>query len=165
MSRRYLSKRDRGAGGQPSAPFLVWLLLAALAIYPAAAQDDLRPELTEFAGMTLQQLAAQPGVAPTLRSVVRGRQEVIFRHLRAPGNPVQAADGYAWAWGCNGGDCPREGLFLAYEPSTDNLWMLLVREGELDRQVPPRGSPWPERLVRAVSTQRPDLGTRVSRVR
>ena len=90
---------------------------------------------------------------------------MIFRHLRAPGDPVQAADGYLWAWGCNGGDCPREGLFLAYEPSTDNLWMLLVREGELDRQVPPRGSPWPEQLVRAVSAQRPDLGTHVSRVR
>lgn len=113
-------------------------------------------------GITLRELAAQPGVAPTLRSVVRGRQEVIFRHLRAPGEPVRADQGYAWAWGCNGGNCARDGLFLAYEPATDNLWMLLVQEGELDRQVPPRGSPWPEALARAVSAQRPDLGARVS---
>ena len=151
----------RGADGGPSALLLVWLLLAA----PVQAQEGPPPDAASLAGMTLRELAAQPGAAPTVRSVVRGRQEVIFRHLRAPGAPVQAAQGYAWAWGCNGGDCARDGLFLAYEPTTGNLWMLLLQGGELDRQVPPRGSPWPEFLVRAVSAERPDLAQRMARGR
>ncbi|UFN50257.1 hypothetical protein LPC08_06425 [Roseomonas sp. OT10] len=121
--------------------------------------------LESLSGRPMQDLAAWEDVAPTLRSVVRGRQQMIFEHLRAPGSAVTVEDGLAWAWGCEGGDCRRDGLFLGHDPATGVLYMLLVTDGALDRQVPPRGTAWPATFVRAVGTIRPDLAERVSKGR
>ena len=147
----------RRAGGKPPALLLSGLLLLAAPAWAAG--------LDSLAGKPIQDLAAWQDVAPTLRSVVRGRQQIIFEHLRAPVGAVTVQDGLAWAWGCHGGDCTANGLFLGHDPVTGIVYMLLVAEGEMDRQVPPRGTAWPPALVRGVATMRPDLAERVGRGR
>ena len=114
-------------------------------------------------GRPMRDLAAMEDMAPILRSVVRGRQQIIFEHIRAPGEGVRITHGHLWAWGCNGGDCARDGLFMGRDPRGDLFYMLLIRDGELDRQVPPRGTAWPDALVEAVAPIRPDLVARLSR--
>ncbi|MFC0409269.1 hypothetical protein [Roseomonas elaeocarpi] len=139
---------------------LLGLLLVLLASSVARSQDV--PTAESLRGKTMQELGAQQDVAPMLRNVARGRQQVIFDHLRAPGEGVQVKDGYAWAWGCNGGNCRENGLLIGYEPADALFWMVLIRDGELDRQVPPRGSPWPAPLAAAVSAIDPTIGERLA---
>ncbi len=159
---RRIGSFRHGAGGQPLAPLLFLLGLFCL---PATARADngVVADASELEGQTIQQLGALQDMAPMLRNVARGRQQVIFEHLRAPGSHVQAEDGFAWAWGCHGGDCAQNGLFLGHEPKNGLLWMLLIRDGELDRQVPPRGSPWPAPLVKGVASVSAELAARMAR--
>lgn len=159
---RLIGSFRRGAGGQPLAPLLFALALFCLPVQ-ARADDAVVSDASELEGRTIQQLGALQDTAPMLRNVARGRQQVIFEHLRAPGSYVHAEDGFAWAWGCQGGDCARNGLFLGHEPKNGLLWMLLIRDGELDRQVPPRGSPWPAPLVKGVASVSQELAARMAR--
>lgn len=161
-----------GAGGRSSAPFACAALAALLVTTPpapvraqapgtaaeAAAEDD---DAAGLAGITLRDLAALPDVAPLLRTVVRGRQSAVFRHLRAPGTATRTRDGVAWAWGCEGGDCARDGLLLAHHPASGTLWLVLLQEGEATLTVPPRRSTWPEVVRAAVAEHRPDLAARL----
>lgn len=162
------ARRD-GAGGRPSAPFALAaaaVLAATLLAAPASAQearsaaeaDDLAVGL---AGLTLRDLAALPAVAPTLRAVVRSRQSAVFRHLRAPGTAARTREGTAWAWGCEGGDCAREGLLLAHHVGSGALWLLLLQDGDATLVVPPRRSTWPAVVREAVAEHRPDLAARL----
>ena len=158
---RLLGSFCRGAGGQPLAPSLLGLLVLLLTWQQDARAQNV-PTAESLRGKTMQELGAQQDVAPMLRNVARGRQQVIFDHLRAPGEGVQVKNGYAWAWGCNGGDCRENGLLIGYEPVDALFWMVLIRDGELDRQVPPRGSPWPAPLAAAVSAVSPLIGEKLA---
>ncbi|MFT8244643.1 hypothetical protein [Roseomonas sp. BN140053] len=155
----------RGAGGKPPAPFRVWLFVLAvlLCAIPAQAQQGgaRPPSADSLAGLTILELAGLPDVSPTLRTVVRGRQNAVYRHLHAPGAPTQAANGFAWAWGCDGGDCAANGLFIAHEPGGGYLWLVLIQDGAVVMTVPPRGTRWPPTLVDAVAAVRPELRARL----
>jgi len=149
-------KPSRRAGGKPPALLLSGLLLLGL---PAAAQPAPEPPALALAGQPVPRLAAHPDVSILLRSVARGRQTYILRHLRAadPGALRTASDRYVFGWTCDGGNCPEEGLFLGYDTRTERLYLLLLDEGVASLTVPVRGAPWPAPLAEAVLAVKPGL--------
>jgi len=149
-------KPSRGAGGKPPALLLLGALLLA---QPAVAQPATAPSALTLAGQSVARLAAHPDVSILLRSVARGRQTYILRHLRAadPGTLRVAGDRYVYGWTCDGGDCPEAGLFLGYDIRTERLYLLLLDEGVASLTVPVRGAPWPAPLAEAVLETKPGL--------
>ncbi|MFC0387810.1 hypothetical protein [Muricoccus vinaceus] len=126
---------------------------------PARAQVDRAPSALNLVGQPVSALAAHPDVVVILRSVTRGRQTYVLRHLRAaePGGLHSADDRYIFGWTCDGGDCPQEGLFMGYDTQTERLYLLLVDEGVASLTVPTRRSPWPAPMAEAVLAMKPDL--------
>jgi hypothetical protein len=110
-------------------------------------------------GQPVAALAAHPDVSIGFRSVTRGRQTYILRHLRAenPGALQTAEDRYVFGWTCDGGDCAQAGLFLGYDSETERFYLLLLDEGVASLTVPTRGAPWPAPLAEAVLAVKPDL--------
>ena len=146
---------NRRAGGQPLA-FLLFLVLSAV---PAAAQPQQDPSPLTLMGRPVATLAAHPDLSIGFRSVARGRQTYILRHLRAadPGALRVAEDRYVFGWTCDGGDCAQEGLFLGYDTRTERFYLLLLDEGAASLTVPTRGAPWPGPLAAAVLAVKPEL--------
>ena len=149
-----LRKIGRRAGGQPLALFLLALLIG-----PAQAQPDRAPSALELGGQPVPSLASHPDVTVLLRSVARGRQTYVLRHLRAPEpGTLSVAEGrYVFGWTCDGGECPEAGLFLGYDTRTERLYLLLLDEGVATLTVPTRRSPWPAPMAEAVLAVKPDL--------
>ncbi|SHI45814.1 hypothetical protein SAMN02745194_00426 [Roseomonas rosea] len=112
-----------------------------------------------LAGQPVAALAAHPDISIGFRSVTRGRQTYILRHLRAeePGTLRTAEDRYVFGWTCDGGDCAEAGLFLGYDSETERFYLLLLDEGVASLTVPTRGAPWPAPLAQAVLAVKPDL--------
>lgn len=150
-----LRKFWQGAGGQP----LALLLLVLLAAAPAAAQPARDPSPLTLAGRPVAELAAHPDLSIGFRSVSRGRQTYVFRHLRAadPGALRVAENRYIFGWTCDGGDCAEAGLFLGYDGQTERFYLLLLDEGAASLTVPTRGAPWPGPLAEAVLAVKPNL--------
>lgn len=125
----------------------------------AAAQTDRAPSPLGLAGQPVPALAAHPDVVVILRSVTRGRQTYVLRHLRAaaPAALQTAKERYVFGWTCDGGDCATAGLFLGYDTQTERLYLLLIDEGEASLTVPVRRAPWPAPLAEAVLAVAPDL--------
>jgi hypothetical protein len=117
------------------------------------------PSPLELAGKAVSALAAHPDVSIGFRSVVRGRQTYILRHLRAVGGEGLrvAKTRFVFGWTCDGGDCAQDGLFLGYDSETERFYLLLLDEGSASLTVPPRGAPWPGVLADAVLAVKPDL--------
>ncbi|MBP0494393.1 hypothetical protein [Roseomonas indoligenes] len=107
----------------------------------------------------MTRLAAHPDVSIGFRSVTRGRQTYILRHLHAadPGALRVAENRYVFGWTCDGGDCAEAGLFLGYDSRTERFYLLLLDEGSASLTVPTRGAPWPAPLAEAVLAIKPDL--------
>lgn len=126
---------------------------------PAAAQPVPEPSPLALAGRPVAELAAHPDVSIGFRSVARGRQTYILRHLRAedPGALRVAENRYVFGWTCDGGDCAEAGLFLGYDSRTERFYLLLLDEGSASLTVPTRGAPWPAPLAEAVLAIKPDL--------
>ncbi|MBP0444947.1 hypothetical protein J8J14_09140 [Roseomonas sp. SSH11] len=145
----------RRAGGRP----LALLLFMLLAVMPAQGQVVPEPPPLSLAGQTVAALAAHPDVTIVFRSVTRGRQTYILRHLRAaePGRLSTAEDRYVFGWTCDGGDCAQDGMFLGYDTETERLYLLLLDDGAASLTVPTRGAPWPAPLAEAVLAVKPDL--------
>lgn len=145
----------RGAGGKP----LALLLLGVLLAWPVGAQPVPEPPVLSLGGRPVAALAAHPDLSIGFRSVTRGRQTYIFRHLRAenPGQLALAEGRYIYGWTCAGGDCAESGLFLGYDSQTERLYLLLLDEGVASLTVPTRGAPWPAPLAEAVLAVKPDL--------
>ncbi|MCR0980985.1 hypothetical protein [Roseomonas populi] len=112
-----------------------------------------------MAGQPVARLAAHPDVSIGFRSVARGRQTYILRHLRAanPGALRVSEDRFVFGWTCDGGDCAEAGLFLGYDSRTERFYLLLLDEGVASLTVPTRGAPWPAPLAEAVLAVKPDL--------
>jgi len=153
------SRICRRAGGRPPALLRSILLAAPLLAAPAAAQPAPEPSPLTLAGRPVAALAAHPDVSIGLRSVTRGRQTYVLRHLRAadPGALRTAGDRFVFGWTCDGGDCAANGLFLGYDTRTERLYLLLLDEGSASLTVPTRRSPWPAALAAPVLAVRPDL--------
>jgi hypothetical protein len=150
-----LRKLWRRAGGKPLAFLLFALLLAA----PARAEAPRDPSPLTLAGQPVSVLAAHPDLSIGFRSVTRGRQTYILRHLRAanPGALKVAQDRFIFGWTCDGADCAQDGLFLGYDSRTERFYLLLLDEGSASLTVPTRGAPWPGPLAEAVLAVKPDL--------
>ncbi|WP_376088229.1 hypothetical protein ACE7GA_15735 [Roseomonas sp. CCTCC AB2023176] len=144
----------RRAGGRPLALLLFALLLAT----PVRAE----PSPLDLAGQPVRALAFHPDLAIGFRSVVRGRQSIVYRHLHAmaPGLTVRDAR-FVYGWTCDGGDCARNGLFLGYDLAAEQFFLLLLDAGEASLTIPPRGAPWPAELAAPVLGLRPDLRRRI----
>jgi hypothetical protein len=111
-------------------------------------------------GQPVARLAAHPDLSIVFRSITRGRQTYILRHLRAAGPgklEVDEAHRYVFGWTCDGGNCAQEGLFLGYDSQTERMYLLLLDEGYASLTVPTRGAPWPAPLAEAVLAVKPDL--------
>jgi len=128
-------------------------------VFPAAAQPDRAPSALDLAGQPVSALAAHPDVVVILRSVSRGRQTYVLRHLRAaePAPLHAAEERYVFGWTCDGGACAEAGLFLGYDTQTERLYLLLIDEGVASLTVPTRGAPWPAPMAEAVLALKPDL--------
>lgn len=147
----------RRAGGRPLALLLFTLLLVA----PAWAEDTGTP--LDLAGRPVSALAFHPDLVIGFRSVVRGRQSAVYRHLQASGPGLTVRDGrFVYGWTCAGGDCARDGLFLGYDSAAEQFFLLLLDGGEPSLTIPPRGAPWPAELATPVLDLRPDLRRRIS---
>lgn len=131
----------------------------ALIVSPARAQAPAEPSVLTLAGQSVATLARHPDLSIGFRSVTRGRQTYVLRHLRAadPGSLQVAEDRYVYGWTCDGADCARDGLFLGYDSETERFYLLLLDEGVASLTVPTRGAPWPGPLARAVLAVKPDL--------
>ncbi len=116
-----------------------------------------------MAGRPVRELAAHPAVRIGFRSVVRGRQSIVYRHLQAtgPGLAVEAGR-FVYAWTCEGGDCATNGLFLGYDARDERFFLILLDDRNPSLTVPPRGAPWPPELAAPVLAVRPDLRRRIS---
>ena len=123
------------------------------------AQPDRAPSPLALAGQPVPALASHPNVVVILRSVTRGRQTFVLRHLRAtePAPLRTAEERYIFGWSCEGGDCAEAGLFLGYDTQTERLYLLLIEAGEASLTVPVRRAPWPAPLAAAVLAAKPDL--------
>ena len=130
-----------------------------LLVGPAHAQPDRAPSPLELRGQPVPTLAAHPDVTVLLRSVARGRQTYVLRHLRSPepGRLSVAEDRYVFGWTCDGGACDEAGLFLGYDTRAERLYLLLLDGGQATLTVPTRRSPWPAAMVEAVLAVKPDL--------
>lgn len=117
------------------------------------------PSPLTLEGQSVAKLAAHPDLAAVFRSVVRGRQTYIYRHLHAadPGSLRTKDQRYVFGWTCDGGDCAQEGLFLGYDTQLERIYLLLLDEGYASLTVPTRRSPWPAQLAEAVLAVKPDL--------
>jgi hypothetical protein len=108
-----------------------------------AAGTALPPE--EFAGMTGQPvlvLAQHPAVFPRLRVMSAGRQRVVSDTLRGRGPGLGWHEGWLHGWA--GTEEAR--VFLAYEPSAEQVALMLWEQGRPSLFIPPRFAPWPEAL-------------------
>jgi hypothetical protein len=150
-----LPKFWRRASGRPLALLLFALLLTA----PVRAQPVRDPSPLTLIGQPVAVLAAHPDLSIGFRSVTRGRQTYILRHLHAadPGALRVAEDRFIFGWTCDGGDCAQNGLFLGYDTRTERFYLLLLDEGSASLTVPTRGAPWPASLAEAVLAVKPDL--------
>ena len=110
-------------------------------------------------GQPVSALAFHPDLVIAFKSVTRGRQTIILRHLRAedPGALHVAGRRFIYGWSCDGGDCAEAGLFLGYDAQTERMYLLLIDEGVASLTVPTRGAPWPQPLHEAVVEAKPDL--------
>ncbi|WP_424137480.1 hypothetical protein [Roseomonas chloroacetimidivorans] len=130
-------------------------------LFATPARSDYVPEPSPLTlvGQPVAALAAHPDVSIGFRSVVRGRQTYILRHLHAadPGSLRAARNRYIFGWTCDGGDCAEAGLFLGYDSKTERFYLLLLDEGVASLTVPTRGAPWPAPLAEAVLAVKPDL--------
>lgn len=145
---------SRRAGGRPLALLLFAFLLAS----PARAE----PTPLDLAGRPVSALAFHPDLTIGFRSVVRGRQSLVYRHLQAPGPGLTVRDGrYVYGWTCDGGDCARNGLFLGYDATDERFFLILLDAGDASLTVPPRGAPWPPEVSAPVLQLRPDLRRRI----
>jgi hypothetical protein len=117
--------------------------LAALLLAPAAAWAA-EPEARRAIGGSLVALAAEPAVSLPLRSAARGRQRAVYEGLRMPGPAVAlVAERWLVGWGRQG----EHGLFLAFDWQAEQLFLLLLDEGEAVYLAPGRFARWPEPLA------------------
>jgi hypothetical protein len=128
-------------------------LAALLLPAPALAAE---PEVRRALGGTLVQLAAEPAVSLPLRSAARGRQQSVYEGLRLPGPPVAlVAERWLVGWGRE----EERGLFLAFDWQAEQLFLLLVIDGEPVYLAPARQARWPEALAEPYSRFAPGLAS------
>lgn len=127
------------------------LLLAAV---PAAASDP-RPGIV---GRPVVALVEDSGLATLLRQASGGRQGIVSRRLRNPGQPLmQAEDGWVYGWTCAPRGCGHEDLFIAWQATEGRIAFMLVDEGTPVYAIPPRGGAWPRALEAPVTAFRAAL--------
>jgi hypothetical protein len=124
-----------------------------VAAAPVVAQE--RP-VTALGGASIRELAAHPEVAGVFRSVVRGRQGVVFAALSSPAAlPVEVTEGrYVHARACAPEGCGRLGLVLGWDAEASRLYLLVVEDGVPVLLVPPGGTRWPAAFAGQVAALR-----------
>jgi hypothetical protein len=126
-------------------------LAALLLPAPALAAE---PEARRAEGGTMVQLAAEPAVSLPLRGAARGRQQAVYEGLRLPGPPVAMVAGrWLVGWGREG----ERGLFLAFDWQAEQLFLLLLVDGEAVYLAPARWSRWPTGLAEPFARFAPGL--------
>lgn len=108
-----------------------------------AAGTALPPE--EFSGLEGQPvlaLAVHPAVFPRLRVMSAGRQRVVSDTLRGRGPGLGWHEGWLHGWA----GTAQARVFLGYEPSAEQLALMVWQDGRPSLFVPPRVAPWPEAL-------------------
>ncbi len=131
-------------------------LLLALAA-PARAQTSAEA----LVGQPVAALVDDRAVATLLRQASGGRQSIVARRLRNPGVPLALAEeGWVYGWTCAPPRCGHEDLFLAHEPATGRVVLMLVDDGVPVFTVPPRSGAWPRALEAALVAFRAALAAR-----
>ncbi|WP_043364133.1 hypothetical protein [Belnapia sp. F-4-1] len=126
-------------------------LAALLLPAPGLAAE---PGTRRAEGGTLVQLAAEPAVSLSLRGAARGRQQSVYEGLRLPGPPVAlVAERWLVGWGREGD----RGLFLAFDWQAEQLFLLLLIDGEPVYLAPSRHARWPEGLAEPFGRFAPGL--------
>ena len=125
-------------------------LLAALAA-PA-----LPAEWADLPGQPVLALASQPAVTYRLRRMTAGRQRVVSDALRGAG------PGVAWENGWLSGHAHGEAhIFLAFQPESEQVAVMLWEGDRPSLFVPPRAAPWPEALRPALARFNPEIAAQM----
>ncbi|PZW49176.1 hypothetical protein C8P66_103202 [Humitalea rosea] len=131
-----------------------WLLAGVLLAGTAAAAvpEDESPEDESYVGRPLLALVSYPNLPSLLRQVSGGQQGAMARAVRFDGPGLELTAGrYLNSYACAPKGCAEDGVFLAYDTEEGRIFLMLVREGSMVIQVPPRRAPWPDVLEARVA--------------
>ncbi len=122
---------------------------------PAFAQEDVR----SVVGQPVLALAQRAELTTGLRFNSGGHRGALAARLRDPGPPVALAeDRYLFGWACRYDGCHEGGVFLAWDPQVERLYLLLTDSGRVRLSVPPDPQAWPEALRPGLMAFSPILG-------
>lgn len=98
-------------------------------------------------------LAAHPAVGPRLRRMAAGRQRLVSDTLRGTG------PGLTWEGGWLAGHASAAAahVFLAFEPASEQVALMLWEVERPSLFVPPRYAPWPAGLRGALGRFNPAI--------
>lgn len=103
-------------------------------------------EIGSVLGQPVLALAQRPELTTGLRFTSGGHRSVLAARLRDQGPPVaMAEDRYLFGWACKPEGC-RDGVFLAWDPQDERMFLLLTENGRVRLSVPPDPQAWPEAL-------------------
>jgi len=123
---------------------LAGVLVSGTAV--AAAGD------ADYVGKPLLALVSYPNLPSLLRQASGGQQSAMARAVRYDGPGLELTAGrYLNSYACSPEGCAEDGVFLAYDTEDGRIYLMLVREGSMVIQVPPRRAPWPDVLAPRVA--------------
>lgn len=133
-----------------------WTKRALLALLPGTAlaqEAAIPPEFAALPGQPVAALAMHPAVGPRLRVMSAGRQRQLSDALRGEGPPLAWHGGWLSAWARLG----ENRAFLAYDPHSEQVAVMLWVGNGNSLSVPPLRSPWPEGLREGMRGFNPQL--------